>query len=104
LAEIGVSATVVDARFVKPLDARVLADAARRCGRMVTVEDHAAIGGLGSAVLECLSAAAPGTRVRALGVGDAFVDHAEVAEQWTNAEIDAPSVVQAARELLGGMA
>jgi len=104
LAEIGVSATVIDARFVKPLDGHVLAAAARRCGRVVTVEDHAAIGGLGSAVLECLAVAAPGTLIRTLGIADAFVEHGDVAEQWSNAEIDAPSVVQAARELLGGMA
>jgi 1-deoxy-D-xylulose-5-phosphate synthase len=104
LAEIGVAATVIDARFVKPLDAQVLGAAARRCGRVLTVEDHAAIGGLGSAVLECLAAEAPGTPVRVLGVGDAFVEHAEVTEQWSRAAIDAPSVVQAARALLGGMA
>ncbi|HKE10752.1 MAG TPA: transketolase C-terminal domain-containing protein, partial [Myxococcota bacterium] len=104
LAEIGVSATVIDARFVKPLDAQVLGAAARRCGRVLTVEDHAAIGGLGSAVLECLAAEAPGTLVRVLGVGDTFVEHAEVSEQWSRVAIDAPSVVQAARALLGGMA
>ncbi|HYB13789.1 MAG TPA: 1-deoxy-D-xylulose-5-phosphate synthase [Myxococcota bacterium] len=104
LAEIGASATVIDARFVKPLDRRALVGAARRCGRVVTVEDHAAIGGLGSAVLECLTVAAPGTLVRTLGIGDAFVEHAEVAEQWSSVGIDASSVVQAARELLGGMA
>jgi 1-deoxy-D-xylulose-5-phosphate synthase len=103
LAELGVSATVIDARFVKPLDERVLAAAARRCGRVVTVEDHAAIGGLGSAVLECLAVAAPGTQTRILGIGDAFVEHGDVAEQWSAAAIDAPSVVQAARELLGGL-
>jgi 1-deoxy-D-xylulose-5-phosphate synthase len=104
LAEIGVSTTVIDARFVKPLDAQLLAAAARRCGRVLTVEDHAAIGGLGSAVLECLAAEAPGTSVRILGVGDAFVEHGEVMEQWSQAAIDAPSVVRAARALLGGMA
>jgi 1-deoxy-D-xylulose-5-phosphate synthase len=104
LAEIGVSSTVIDARFVKPLDWNLLGALARRCGRILTVEDHAAIGGLGSAVLECLALAAPGTLVRVLGVGDAFVEHGDVSEQWSSAAIDAQSVVQAARELLGGMA
>jgi len=104
LAELGVSATVIDARFVKPLDRSLLGAMARRCGRILTVEDHAAIGGLGSAVLECLALAAPGTLVRVLGVGDAFVEHGDVAEQWCSAAIDAQSVVQAARELVGGMA
>jgi len=104
LAEIGVSASVIDARFVKPLDRSLLVAMARRCGRILTVEDHAAIGGLGSAVLECLALGAPGTLVRVLGVGDAFVEHGDVAEQWCSAAIDAQGVVQAARELVGGTA
>ncbi len=102
LAEAGASATVIDARFVKPLDVRTLAAAARRCGRIVTLEDHSAQGGLGSAVLECLAEAAPETAVRVLGVGDAFVEHGEVTEQWRAAGIDAESVAATTLSFLGG--
>ena len=102
LAESGVHATVIDARFVKPLDVRTLAGAARRCGRVVTLEDHSAQGGLGSAVLECLAEAAPETAVRVLGVGDAFVEHGEVAEQWRAAGIDAESVAATTLQFVTG--
>jgi 1-deoxy-D-xylulose-5-phosphate synthase len=102
LAEVGVSATVIDARFAKPLDAGLLTEAARRCERVVTVEDHAAHGGLGSAVLELLAERVPGTEVCILGVGDAFVEHADAAEQWRAAGIDAESVAERVRSWLGG--
>ena len=54
LAAGGVSATVVNARFVCPLDERVLAGLARSVGRIVTIEENVPMGGFGSAVSECL--------------------------------------------------
>jgi 1-deoxy-D-xylulose-5-phosphate synthase len=100
LAGAGISATVIDARFAKPLDAGLLTEAARRCGRVVTVEDHAARGGFGSAVLELLAETAPEARVRVLGVPDAFVEHGDAAAQWREAGIDAESVAERARSLV----
>jgi 1-deoxy-D-xylulose-5-phosphate synthase len=102
LAEHGVEAHVVDATFAKPLDRIALLHAARRCGRVVTVEDHAALGGFGSAVLELLAVEAPGTRVRVLGHRDAFVEHGDVNDQWRAAGIDAESVAKTARALVDG--
>ncbi len=73
--ESGVKATVVDARFVKPLDEALIVELAARCGRIVTLEEHVKAGGFGSAVLELL--AARGIRVPLLvtGLPDAFVEH-----------------------------
>jgi 1-deoxy-D-xylulose-5-phosphate synthase len=54
MAKEGVSATVINARFVAPLDERVIAGLARSVGRIVTVEENVPMGGFGSAVSECL--------------------------------------------------
>ena len=57
LAMRGIDAAVVNARFVKPLDRELILTWARRCGRVLTVEEHAVAGGFGSAVAETLAAA-----------------------------------------------
>jgi len=101
LGERGVSAAVIDARFAKPLDAALLGEAARRCGRVVTIEDHAAQGGLGSAVLELLAEIAPDARVRVLGIPDTFVEHADADAQWRQAGIDAESIAKTTLSWLG---
>lgn len=67
LAADGISATVVNAASVKPLDEELLLRVAARTGRVVTVEDHSIHGGLGGAVAEALSEGCP-TRLRRLGV------------------------------------
>jgi 1-deoxy-D-xylulose-5-phosphate synthase len=102
LAEHGIEATVIDARFVKPLDAALLASVARRTAAVVTIEDHAALGGFGSAVLECLAEHASGTPALVIGLPDEFVEHGDVAEQWRRAGIDAASVAERTRSWLGG--
>jgi 1-deoxy-D-xylulose-5-phosphate synthase len=99
LAVRGVRATVVDARFAKPLDTELLARVARRCGAIVTVEDHGLAGGFGSAVLEALAVAAPGAAVHRLGVPDRFVEHGDLGEQWRAAGIDAAAIAAAAERV-----
>src|SRR5262245_978979 len=96
LAERGVRAALVDARFAKPLDAELLGQVARRCGAIVTVEDHGLAGGFGSAVLEALAEAAPGASVQRLGVPDRFIEHGDAAEQWRAVGIDAAAIAAAA--------
>jgi 1-deoxy-D-xylulose-5-phosphate synthase len=92
LAEQGISARVVDARFVKPLDDQALVSAAERCSRIVTIEDHMATGGFGSAVLERLAVLAPDARVLVCGLADHFVEHGETDDQWTAGGIDPDSI------------
>jgi transketolase len=100
LAEDGISARVVDAYSVKPLDAVTLRMAARQTGRIVTVEDHWPEGGLGDAVLSALAAGGgPLPAVRKLAVrsmpGSASPD-----EQLQLAGIDMASIASAAAELV----
>ena len=85
---------MIDARFAKPLDGEALHDAARHCRRVVTVEDHVALGGFGSAVLELLAPEVPRVPVRVLGLGDRFVEHGDVRDQWRSGGIDAESVAE----------
>ncbi len=77
----GISAAVVDARFVKPLDADLILPLAHRIGRVLTVEENALAGGFGSAVLEMFEEhdERPG-HVRRLGIRDVFVEHGSQAE------------------------
>jgi len=96
----GISACVVDARFVKPLDGELLARVARQTGAVLTVEDHVVAGGFGSAVCEFLGEHAPGVRLRCLGLPDAFVEHGETSDQWRQAGIDSQSVAEQACQWL----
>lgn len=82
LAREGVRATVVNARFVKPLDGQCVADHARRTRRLLTVEETQVAAGFGSAVLEALASQdVAGVPVRCLGVPDQFIETAERTEQ-----------------------
>jgi 1-deoxy-D-xylulose-5-phosphate synthase len=76
LRDRGVAATVVNARFVKPLDRELLLEVAERVRRIVTVEDQALMGGFGSAVLELFEEAeVRGVEVRRIGLPDSFIEH-----------------------------
>jgi 1-deoxy-D-xylulose-5-phosphate synthase len=74
-AEDGLSVTVVNARFAKPLDTALLKEHASRHGLLVTMEDHTLPGGFGSAVLEALQEAALSLPVERIGWPDTFIDH-----------------------------
>ncbi|APC08721.1 1-deoxy-D-xylulose-5-phosphate synthase [Neomoorella thermoacetica] len=74
LAARGIEATVINPRFIKPLDEDLILTWADRTGHLVTVEEHVLSGGFGSAVLELLARnGRKGIRVRCLGVKDEFV-------------------------------
>ena len=75
LALDGVRATVVNARFAKPLDAERILAIAARTPRIVTVEEHAVAGGFGSAVAELLADRGARAELEILGVPDEWVDH-----------------------------
>ena len=67
----GISAKVINIHTIKPLDEDLVVAAAKETGKVVTVEEHSVIGGLGSAVCDCLSEKAP-TPVMKIGVNDVF--------------------------------
>jgi len=104
LADDGISARVIDAYSVKPIDAATLRQAAAETGRIVTVEDHWRDGGLGDAVLDAVTAnAAPPPLVHKLAVRD-MPGSATPAEQLQAAGIDMVSVAAAAADLVAGRA
>lgn len=67
----GISAHVINMHTIKPLDTEAVINAAKRCGVVITVEEHSIIGGLGEAVASCLAESYP-TKVIRIGVNDEF--------------------------------
>ena len=74
----GLSVALVDPRFAKPIDAACVAEFGKRCGLIVTLEDHVLAGGFGSAVLECVSDHALDVPVLRVGWPDSFIEHGKV--------------------------
>jgi 1-deoxy-D-xylulose-5-phosphate synthase len=101
LEAVGIDAAVLNARFAKPLDREWLATLARRCGALVTVEEHAVQGGFGEAVLLELARLGLQVPARVLGVPDEVVEHGAPGEILASLGLDADGIARAARELLG---
>jgi 1-deoxy-D-xylulose-5-phosphate synthase len=97
----GISVAVLNARFVKPLDADAIVALARRCGALVTVEEHACGAGFGSAVLETLAAADVRTPARTLAVPDQLVEHGDPEALRASFGLDAAGIEAAVSELVG---
>jgi 1-deoxy-D-xylulose-5-phosphate synthase len=94
----GLSATVVDARFVKPVDPEIAAVVARHRS-VLTIEDGAASGGFGTAVTELLAAEGISVPIRRLGLPDSFIEHGAQARLLAGFGLDAEGVAAAALEL-----
>jgi 1-deoxy-D-xylulose-5-phosphate synthase len=77
LSEHGIEATVINARFVKPLDTELILPLAEKIGKVVTLEEGCLIGGFGSAVAEALLDNDVMAKLKRFGVPDILVDHAE---------------------------
>jgi 1-deoxy-D-xylulose-5-phosphate synthase len=76
LAEVGIQAAVINSRFLKPLDANLLCDWAKKTGKVLTVEENVLQGGFGSAVLELFQERGLlSTQVKRLGIPDIFIEH-----------------------------
>jgi len=86
------NATVVDMRFVKPMDEELLADLCNDHTSFITVEDHAVMGGAGSAVTEWLNTQSIQKHIRILGIPDAYVQHGTQEEQWHEMGIDTAGI------------
>jgi len=99
LADDGVPVRVIDAYSIKPLDAPAIRQAAADTGRVLTVEDHWPVGGLGDAVLDAVAGQIPGVRFAKLAVRN-MPGSAGPAEQLATAGIDADAIVQAAQHLV----
>jgi len=90
-------ATLVNMRFVKPLDEDLVLDLARSHAAFVTVEDNAIAGGAGSGVAELLASHGIAEPLLQLGLPDGFLDHGSREELLAQAGLDAPSIERAIR-------
>ena len=100
LALKGIEATVVNARFAKPLDASLILDLARRIKRMVTIEENVLTGGFGSSVLKLLQESGLGDRqVKNIGIPDEFVEHGTQAILRSKYGLDAEGIARQVLDL-----
>ena len=99
LAEQGISAEVIDAFSVKPLDAQTIVASARKTGAVVTAEEHSVIGGLGSAVAEALSCEYP-VPVEFVGMRDRFGKSGSYEELSAYFQMDATAIVEAVKRVI----
>ena len=100
LAKVGVSAAVINPRFVTPLDGDLICDWAQRTGKVVTVEDNVKKGGFGSAVLELLARRHLQVDITVLGLPDKFMEHGPQETLWHLAHVDAPAITDTALRML----
>lgn len=96
LANEGISASVINISTIKPLDCDLVTAEAARCGAVVTCEEHTVIGGLGSAVTECLAETCPVPVLR-VGVNDEFGRSGPAKELVSYFKLDAASIAEKAR-------
>lgn len=95
------NATVVNMRFVKPLDEACIKDVADHHDYVISVEDNVVTGGAGSAINEVLSPLATSVRVKNLGLPDRFLDHATRDQQLAEAGLDADSILKSIQSFTG---
>jgi len=100
LAAEGVDAMIINMSTVKPLDEELTLAAAKKCGKVITCEEHSVVGGLGEAVCSFLSENYP-TPVRRIGVQDVFGQSGPAAEVLAHYGLCADNIVKVAKEFCG---
>ena len=98
LAEAGINAMIINMATVKPLDEELVLEAAHKCGKVITCEEHSVIGGLGEAVCSLLSEKLP-TIVRRIGVNDEFGHSGPAVPLLKQFGLSADHIVEVAKEL-----
>ena len=96
------NATVADMRFVKPMDAALVAQLASSHDLIVTIEEGCVMGGAGSAVAEALASAGIVKPLLQLGLPDKFIDHGDAQQLLAECGLDAAGIVTSVRKRLGG--
>ena len=100
LAEMGINAMIINMATVKPLDEELVLSAAKKCGKVITCEEHSVIGGLGEAVCSLLSEKLP-TPVRRIGVNDEFGHSGPAAALLKQFGLSAEHIVEVAKDFCG---
>ncbi len=99
LAGEGIDAEVINIHTIKPLDEELVVASAKKTGKVVTVEEHSVIGGLGSAVCDALSAKAP-TLVKKIGIYDRFGESGPATELIKKYGLDGEGIAKGVREFM----
>ena len=100
LAEQGVNAMVINMATIKPIDEELVIEAAKKCGKIVTCEEHSIIGGLGEAVCSVLSEKCP-TPVKRIGVNDEFGHSGPAVNLLKQFGLCAENIAAVAKEFCG---
>ena len=98
LAELGINAMVINMATIKPLDEELVLAAAKKCGKVITCEEHSVIGGLGEAVCSLLAEKCP-TLVKRIGVNDEFGHSGPAKDLLKQFGLSAEHIVEVAQEL-----
>lgn len=99
LAVDGVNAEVINIHTIKPLDEEIVVNSAKKTGKVVTVEEHSVIGGLGSAVCDALSAKCP-TSVTKIGINDVFGHSGPALELIKEFGLDGDGIYHKIKEIM----
>ena len=97
LKEAGINAMVINMATIKPLDEELVLEAAKKCGKVITCEEHSVIGGLGEAVCAVLSEKLP-TPVKRIGVNDEFGHSGPAAALLKQFGLSAENIVAVAKD------
>ena len=100
LAEQGISARVINIHTIKPIDRDIIINAAKETGKIITVEEHSVIGGLGSAVSEVVTETVPVPVVK-IGVQDVFGHSGPAVALLKEFGLCADNIVKTAKQVLG---
>ena len=98
LAEAGINAMIINMATIKPLDEELVLSAAKKCGKVITCEEHSVIGGLGEAVSAVLAEKCP-TIVRRIGVNDEFGHSGPAVALLKQFGLSADHIVEVAKDL-----
>ena len=100
LAAAGINAMIINMATIKPIDEDLIVEAAKKCGKIITCEEHSIIGGLGEAVCSVLSEKYP-TPVRRIGVNDEFGHSGPALELLKQFGLTSDHIVEVAKEFVG---
>jgi len=103
LEKLGISAAVINPRFIRPLDGDLICEWAEKTGKVVTIEDNVKKGGFGSGVLELLAGRnLNGIECRLLGFPDKFMEQGSQEILWQKGKVDTPAIISEVLSLTGG--
>jgi len=95
-----ISATIVNCRFIKPLDEELICSLAQKVPRIITVEENVRQGGFGSAVLECMTDRGIPFSLERIGIPDRFVEHGRQDRLRSKYGIDTTGIVEASKRMM----